>query len=663
MIPHIVETQQVIQLFAHTETQINDMTNKAIEQANANLVSYYAIPLEQRDYKNTALFLDMLIAKYNITTSILRVIEYVHPDEKMRDAAHHNVLKLSANAIDNFYLNKVVYNAFRDYVEKNSINEDLNDEEKYFLEEQMKAYRLAGHHLPLEKFERLKNIYKELEEHTSAFERNISMDTRKIEVGIEDLAGLSQNFIAGLRKTDSGKYILGVDYPTYYNVMENCSVNSTRKALWKEFVNRAYPANSQELEQIIALRDEIAKLIGYDTFAHLDLTNQMVKSPEKAYSFLQDLINKTQVKVDQEMAILMKNLPENIALTQDNKFNPWDLAYVKSSYKKKYLSIDEELISEYFPLNHTIDSLLKIYEEFFNIKFVRSHVNQLWDKHVEYIKVYKGDNFLGTLLMDLHPRPGKFTHACFCSVVPSVKTKDDNYFPGVGLIIANFPWPVDNNPALIHRSDVVTFFHEFGHAIHGILGATQMPSFSGTDVKRDFVEMPSQMFEEWLGDAEILKRVSKHYKTGQSLSDELIAKIVEVKKFDSGYWVQRQVFYALLSLNYYGSGAYKDLNKIFKDTFNSVIKHVEYNADNHDFASFGHLTGYAAKYYGYLWSKVFAIDIFEHIRELGLLNPEIGQKFAATVLEKGGSIDPNKLIFNFLSREPRIDGFIKNLGL
>jgi thimet oligopeptidase len=229
-------------------------------------------------------------------------------------------------------------------------------------------------------------------------------------------------------------------------------------------------------------------------------------------------------------------------------------------------------------------------------------------------------------------------------------------------VIANFPKATKDSPALLKRDDVITFFHEFGHAIHTLLGTTKLISQAGTHVKTDFVETPSQMLEEFMWDPHILESVTKHYKTGEKLPKETIEKIMELKRFDSGIFVLGQLYYAFLSLDLFKKGADKDIKAIARKLKDEINPFIAYNDKNNFYASFGHLTGYGAKYYSYMWSKVFALDLFDHIKNKGYFSG-IGQQYADAVLAQGGSVNPFVLLERFLSRKPNQDAFIKDLGL
>ena len=315
-------------------------------------------------------------------------------------------------------------------------------------------------------------------------------------------------------------------------------------------------------------------------------------------------------------------------------------------------------------MEKTIKGLLSIYEQFLGLRLKQVDVDGLWHDEVRTLAVYdkKSNALLGYILLDLHPRPFKFSHACAGSIVPST-THDGKPTIQVSVVLANFPKGQGGQPSLLKPSDVRTFFHEFGHAIHYILGRQELASMAGANVKRDFVEMPSQMLEEWLWDNEILKMVSGHHKTGESLPDELIDTMIAVKNIAEGAAIQRQISLGTLSLNCFKDGAHKDVHKLVKESQQKCCPHIAFEPKAHMYAAFGHLTGYGARYYGYLWSKVFALDLFNEIKKHGLLDPVIGKRYRELVIGRGGSKDPNELLKDFLGREPNSDAFFKDLGI
>ena len=654
-------------LFPTTPDEIKRDTEKYIQESQRALDAIISISNDKRTFENTAKALDDLEARsdLSIKDSVFWITEHMHPDKAMRDAAHESQQKIRTFYIDNISNNKKLYEAFKAYAEGNAKQEDLSETRRYFIDESMKDFKRLGLDLSDEKLEQLKILNKKLMKLVMEFDRNIAEDASSITVTREELKGLQDDFIDTLKQTDDGKYILGVDYPTYFQVMQYSLHEPTRKRLYESFSNRAHPKNEPLLKEIIALRDEKAKLIGYESFAALNISDQMVQSAERAESFIKDLRERAEKKADQELELFIKELPESVSLREDGTVNAWDQSLLKAKYKQKHFNVDEQKIAEYFPMEHTIKELLDIYRQFLGVDFKEVPVSGMWHEDVKLIEVYNKDRsqLYGYLFMDLHPRPNKYSHAAHAGLVSAIRLPDGSRLPAVAVLIANFTKPTKDKPSLLKRDEVSTFFHEFGHAMHSQLGATELGSHAGTHVKTDFVEMPSQMLEEWLWDKNILKKISKHYQTGEPLPDELIDNIIALKQYDSGHVVTRQAMLAQYALDLYKSGAQKDPYKILHELLPRVLPRVYYGPEYRLYANFGHLTGYGAKYYGYLWSKVFALDLFDTIKKTGLLNPEIGKRYVDEVIGKGGSTDPNQLLKNFLGREPRQDAFLKDLGL
>lgn len=666
MYAQISSVENIKAIFLKTPTEIAARTSASIAQAQKALDEIIAIDKEKRTFANTIKALDEISALSNLTVlaHAISILEMVSPDEAIRTAAHKAILAIEEFSIDAIGNNVALYHACRDYVEGNAKKELLSQKDWYYLNELMDGFKRSGLNLPENEREAIKKIKKELSALTLQFDSNIAADQNKITVDAAALAGLPADFINSLEKNEQGNYILGSDSPTMSKVLENCTVADTREKLYVLYNNRAFPANDELLKKIIAKRDELAHALGYESFAAYELDDEMVKTTARARSFLDDLIAQVDKKVGQEMAQLTAELPQSVELV-NGKTKPWDLAFIKNTYKKNKLSIDEQEIATYFPMEKTVDGLLGIYEKFFSLRFKKQPIDGLWHPEVSLLEVYpaNGDTLLGYFLLDLYPRPFKYTHACHSTIVPATFDDKGNPNTELSIVIANFPRATADKPSLLERKYVETFFHEFGHALHALLGRTKMASMAGTHVKTDFVEMPSQMLEEWLEDKEILKMVSSHYKTGEPLPDEMIDKIITLKKFDAGLFVQTQAYYARISLDLFGPGAHKNPKEITQKLYETICKHMQYDKRNNMYASFGHLSGYGAKYYGYLWSKVFALDLFDQIKKEGLLNPVVGQRYVDQVIGQGGSVDPNELIEAFLSRKPNQKAFLKDLGL
>lgn len=652
--------KDVVALFPTNVADVEARRDYALKNAKKQLHDIIDVPDVQRTFENTARALDNASSAFAVGACALHVTEEVHPDKGIRDACHEAVLSIQKFSVDAF-LSPELYKAFNAYMNGNFAKEKCSPEEKTYLDETMKGFRYAGLHLPESELKEVKRLQKELAELELEFSRAINSDKSSFTATEEELAGVDKHLLANLKKTDDGKFIVTCDYPTSTEVSTNCSVSETRCRMNRAFNNRAYPANKKTLETIIAKRDELAKRLGFESFAHYDLDNQMAKNPATAISFIQELAKKVAPKEKKEFERLCSDLPVGVVLV-DGKFAPWDVGYTVEAYKKKHFKIDEREIAEYFPMEKTIQGIFDIYQKFLGLTFTLEKPSGLWHEDVSVIKITRDGILEGYVLLDLYPRDDKYSHACMSPMVPA-SVNGDVKVPAVITVIANFPKSTKERPSLLKHRDVETFFHEFGHAMHGVLGKTSIKAFSGTETKRDFVEVPSQMFEEWMWDKSMLKMVSSHYKTGQPLPDELINKMVELKQFDSGYFVQRQCCLSLFALAYFDRGAQKDVDAIWRSIHEKFVAHVQFDPETHKYASFGHLTEYAAKYYGYMWSKVFALDIFDAIRKEGLLDPKIGEKLTATVLGRGGSADPSVLLKDFLGREPNQDAFLKDIGV
>jgi thimet oligopeptidase len=667
MINKAFNTADIISLFALTVDDITTQTPQYIEETKQIIDAIIAIPDDQRTFANTAKALDEAYSLSNlgIIQHVYGALELLSPDANIRNAAHDASLQIQAFWVDYVCSNKALYNAFVAYEARTKEYENLSAQQRYFIANSLDDFKREGLALPDETLTQVKALRKELAALCADFDRNIAEDNKTITVTQQDLAGVDHEFIATLKRTDDGLYILGVDYPTYFKVMENCSVATTRKNLYTAFNNRAYPANDALLTAIIRKRDELAQLLGYTDFAHCDIDDQMAHTPERAQAFINDLAHRASAKAQAEIALLTQELPTSVELTADGKLQPWDLGYLENNYKKTHFNLDEEKIAEYFPMENSINELLDIYRQFLSIEFEETAAHGLWHEDTSVVRVFNKEKteLLGTLILDLFPRPNKYSHAAHTTIIPATYKLDGTRIPDVSIVMANFTKPTAHKPSLLKRDEVKTFFHEFGHALHAILGAAEIASLSGTSTKRDFVELPSQMLEEWLHDKNILKKVSKHYITGQPLPDEIIDAILQLKNLTTGYFVVRQAYLSSIALSYFGSGHNKHPYTIMKKLYTTMLPYIAFSEDNHFYASFGHLTGYSAKYYGYLWSKVFALDLFATIKQYGLLNPEIGQKYIVAVIGKGGAQNPNELLYNFLGREPNAQAFLADMGL
>lgn len=657
----------VVVLFPKNVDEVKRYIEFALKDAQKSTDQLLAVPKQLRTYDNTVRAFDAIRKNIMIFQGIISILEIVHPQKDMRDACHDGSLKMQYYSVDAFH-KKELYQAFKDYEEGAFTKEKLSDEAKYFFTEAIHDFERDGLHLPQDQLEEIKRVKKEIAEITLNFEANIAKDKSVIVVEQQELAGVNPSFIQSLKKDASGKYIVRCDHPSYIEVMDHCSCEQTRKKLYFAYNNRAYPQNEKLLSQLLEKRRDLAHKLGFADFASLNIDDTMAKRPERVESFLLELLERSTKKVDAEIEMLSKDLPGGIKLDDKGRFDAWSLFYVKNYYKKKYLNIDDHEIAEYFPVEKAVAGVFEVYQAFLGVKFTITKPEWAWHDEVRLIQVNDtlDGKLLGYLFVDLYPRDDKYSHACMAGFVPTVKKMSTgDKTPSVSLIIANFPHSTKEKPSLLKYDDVSTFFHEFGHAMHNLLGATELAAFSGTAVKSDFVETPSQMFEEWLRDPVVLKKISSHYKTGQPLPDDLIKKMLKLKQFDSGMFVMRQVSLALYSLRLHKGDVLRHPGELWNEIMEKYSSFVRNEPDAHFYASFGHIASdsYAAKYYNYLWAKVFALDVFYKVKEKGLLSTVAGRELIDKMLGRGGSVDPNLLLKDYLGREPNSDAFLKDLGI
>ncbi len=620
-----------------------------------------------RTFDTTFLAFDLACRKLGSVSALIEMLKYLSPDEEIREICRAKELCLGKVKIEYVYskkLFKVLSEYNQDRLDGRVVERKLCHEEIYFIERLLESLKLEGMALDDEAFKRFKDLNKKELQLEIEFSKNIDQVCTKLQFNLDELKGVNEDLLNSLEKTEDGKIIVGLDYPTVFEIFDNCSVGKTRELVFKAFKTRAWPENDRVLADLVEARSKLADILNEKSYAHKDLKLMMVKSPERVNSFLDKILDLAKPKFAREFAKLSKELPDGVSLNENGEFNAWDLSFVNKTYRRRHFDLDENKIKEYFPLDQTITRLFDIYQNLLSLEFKIHRDVALWHEEAQVIEVFDKINkrLQGFVIIDLHPRPNKFSHACEIGIVNTIE-RNNRFYPAVCVVIANLPKETAGKPALLKLGDVRTFFHEFGHAMHHTLGTTKMDEFSGTGVLRDFVETPSTMFEEWLWEPEILKKLSGHYQTGESLPDQLIDKLIESRSFDQGHMFSRTVGLSKFSLDCYGpnTGTY-DFPSLYNQIFAGVLPGVESKSQENMYASFGHLTGYGPKYYTYLWSMIFSADLFEHLLELGLDSPLAGQKVRA-LLSKGGSVRPEILLEEFLGRAPSIDALAKRTGL
>lgn len=656
--------RDVEQLFARSADEINLRVARVKDEALRQTAVLLTIPSTSRSFANTAQAFDDIYRSIFLVQAPLEIIAEVDPSTQLRDAAGRTALELARFSQKLLITNKKIYEAFQSYIAGNAKTEKLSDEQRYFLSEMMRVFKKNGLNLPDYLLEQVRLLNTELAQLTLQFGKNISEDPTQVLCTADELQGLPGYIIDGLARTSDGSYVVGVDQPTVAAILKSAHNERTRKKVYEAFGRKAYPKNYDIIKQLVAKRRQLAQLLGYSSYAALDIDGEMAEKPEVARTFLENLNARLQPKLHKEFAELLRHIPPGVPLTAQKKLQPWDVSYVYESYKKKMFNLDDTHLMEYFSVDQVLQGLCCLMQSFLPLRFERVPQIRLWHEDVFALAVYDtATNALrGYLLLDLYQRAGKYPYACELEAI-SAQCIQGVCSPAVVLIIANAPRRINGQPGLQTFEDVATLIHEFGHAMHALLSATRMYAFAGVVVKTDFSEAPSQLFERFLFDPQVLKRLAKHHRTGEPLSDEMIKNIVKIEQLDAGYVHGLLAGRALFLLDLYEQGL-GDIDALYRKYVGSIASdYVAQDKSVHFAAGFLHVPEYGPKYYSYLWSKVFSADMYDVIIQRGGLCNQVGKRFADDILSKAGSVDPAVLLERFLGRHWRIEPLLVSWGL
>ena len=476
---------------------------------------------------------------------------------------------------------------------------------------------------------------------------NLGNDASSVTITPAQAAALPAGFTAALKKDDAGNTIVPVNESTAETFLSNEPDADARKAYYIAYNQRGGKPNVALLESALVARARVAKLLGFANFSAYVAADRMAGNPERIATFLHNL----------DVALLPKARTERAELSavKGSPVDNWDTGYYQNQLRKTKYSVDQDAIKQYFPAPHVIDAVLKIYSTLLGITFTPAPKLPRWSPEITAYNVTdtKTGEFRGSFYLDLYPRPGKYSH--FANLGPTARRvmPDGTIRPPVNSIVGNWPVPSGGKPSLLSHGDVVTFFHEFGHNVAALLDDTPYESLSG--FKLDFVEAPSQMLENFVWDPAILKQISSNVDTGAPLPDDLIKKMIAARYFDEASATVAQDFYATVDQRYHTMRPPLDTTAVWKSNYNALTpgKFVDGVFPQ---ASFGHLMGgYEAGYYGYLWSKVYAQDMFTAFKKGGLENPAVGRRYRNEILAPARMIEPDVEVRNFLGRpmDPR----------
>jgi len=558
------------------------------------------------------------------------------------------------------------------YEQKESLT--LSPEQQTLLDKKYKGFSRNGANLPEDKKDILRGIDKELATLKLTFGENILAETNTYELHLtdkSDLKGLPEGALEAAaqvaKQKDKDGWVFTLDYPSYIPFMKYADSRELRKKMALAFGARGFQKNDFNNEKIVLkiakLRYQRAQLLGYDTHANFILEERMSGSPEKVIVFLNDLLDKAKPVALKEFKELETFAKELDAIDQLQK---WDSAYYSEKLKNNLFNLDDEKLKPYFKLENVIDGAFKVANKLFGIHFKQVDTIDIYHEDVKTYEVTDNtNNLIAIFYTDFHPREGKRNGAWMTSFKGQKIKNGVNDRPHISNV-CNFTKPTETKPSLLTFNEVTTLFHEFGHGLHGMLANTTYPSLSGTSVFWDFVELPSQILENWCFEKECLDLFAKHYETGETIPMEYVEKIKASANFQEGMATMRQLSFGLLDMSWHGTNPTIITNvknqevKAFTNT--SLYPDVRENCMS---TAFSHIFqgGYSSGYYSYKWAEVLDADAFEAFQEQGIFNPETGKAFTEHILSKGGTEHPMTLYKRFRGQEPKPEALLKRAGL
>ena len=627
------------------------IVNDHLSNADAAIAKVTAVK-GARTIQNTLAPFDEAVRNINSAAYLSGLMSQVHPETAFRDDAEKMVQKASA-AQTALSLNRDVYQAL------SALDVSKADPAtRYYVQRQLLEFRLAGVDKDDATRAQLKKLNEELTKEQVDFDRNISDDQRKIEVSDpKELDGLPPDYIAHHKPGPDGKIYITTNYPDYFPAMTFAKSDALHRRLFETFNNRAYPKNKEVLENMMKTRYQIATLLGYSSWADYNAADKMIKTGGNIGDFIEKVKEAAEpiAKREFEMQLAEKKKTDPNA----TEIGDYESGYLSEQVRRAQFNFDSQSVRPYFPFQEVKKGILDTAATLFHVTFKQELGAPAWAPDVETWDVLDHGKMIGRFYLDMHPRPGKFTHAEMVPVLDGVRGKQ---LPEATLV-CNFAKPTADDPGLMEYSDVVTFFHEFGHLMHHILGGQQQwAGIAGISMEGDFVEAPSMMLQDWMHSPQVLATFAKNYKTGEPIPAELVARMNRATAFGRGNWVSRQNGLTAISYDIYKTKPENvDLDAV---TLDDAKKYTLYDPlpGTHMYCAFGHLGGYSSAYYTYLWDTVIAEDFFQQFDQNNLLAGPTPMRYRHTVLEPGGSESANTLVRNFLGREQNMQAFQKWMG-
>lgn len=644
--------------------------DQTIAQARAEVDAIINNP-EAPTFENTLEALEFSGQALDRLSSIFFNLNSAETNDTLQQIAQEVSPKLTAFGND-IALNETLFRRVKAvYDQRDSLS--LSPEQLMLLEKKYKGFSRNGALLSEDQKNRLREIDTELAKLKLTFGENVLAETNsyfKHITNVEDLAGLPEGAIEAAATLAQSKglegWVFTLDFPSYMPLISYADNRELRKEIAIAFGKKAFQDNNHNnteiLKRIVTLRHERAQLLGYTSHAHFVLEERMAQNPETVKTFLNDLLAKAKPAAQREFAQLSAFAKERDGLDHLEK---WDGAYYSEKLKQELFDLDDELLKPYFPLEKVLQGAFTVAEKLFGLTFHEIDTVDKYHPDVQTFEVRDESNdYVALFYTDFFPRPGKRPGAWMTSFKSQYIQNGVNDRPHVS-IVCNFTPPTPSKPSLLTFNEVTTLFHEFGHALHGMLANTTYPSLSGTSVYWDFVELPSQVMENWCYEPEALALFAHHYETGEVIPQTYVDKIKESASFMEGMATVRQLSFGLLDMAYHAQIPVIDDVKAFEVAAMRETALYPDVLDNCMSPSFSHIFqgGYSSGYYSYKWAEVLDADAFAYFQEKGIFNKEVGTRFKETVLSQGGTELPMELYKKFRGQEPKPEALLKRAGL
>ncbi len=599
--------------------------------------------------------------------------------EALRDAYNACLPKLSEYSTE-MGQNVNLYQAYKSIKDSNEYHQ-LDTAQQKVIDNALRDFHLSGVDLPDAKKKRFKQIRQQLSQLTTRFEENVLDATQGWTKLIEDatqLAGLPESARAMAQQAAEQKnqngWLFTLDFPSYYAVMTYADDRDLRSEMHAAYVTRASDQgpnagqwdNSGVMEEILALRHELAQLLGYKSYAERSLVTKMADTPERVLGFLHDLAKRSKSVADKELHELEAFARSEYGVEQ---LEPWDIGYYSEKLRQHTYAISQEELKPYFPETSVIPGMFDVVQRLYGISIKRRDGVETWHADVQFYEIRDEEgNLRGEFYLDLYARDNKRGGAWMDDCIGRKRNVDQTVQTPVAYLTCNLTPPIGDDPALFTHDEVITLFHEFGHGLHHMLTRVDHVGVSGINgVAWDAVELPSQFMENWCWEKDALALIAKHYQSGETIPDELYNKMYAAKNFQAGMQMVRQLEFALFDFRLHhefepnkGGRIQQVLDEVRQEV--AVIKPAAYNRFQHGFTHI-FAGGYAAGYYSYKWAEVLSADAFSLFEEQGIFNHQTGLKFLHTVLEQGGTREPMELFVDFRGREPQIDALLRHSGI